>query len=111
LRILRTTLFALLNRRIRRSVSLASRSVPPEFVTRERELLQSLDAALQTLEVNATSEAADGVAAASAQLEALWDTIRRFDPEYVAMRTGEPATFADVRHELARWSTALRDGV
>ena len=97
-----------LNRRIRRSVSLASRSVPPDLVAREHGLLRSLDAALQELEANATADASEDVDASTAQLEALWDAIRPFDPEYVAMRRGDPVTFADVRRDLAKWSAELR---
>lgn len=98
-----------LNRRIRRSVSLASRAVPADLMSREHELLRSLDAALQSLEESATSDAAETVDALAAQLNALWDVIRPIDPEYVAMRTGEPITYADVLRELSKWSEELQD--
>jgi hypothetical protein len=98
-----------LNRRIRRSISLGSRAVPPDLLSREHELLLSLDAALQALEENATSDAVEAVDAVTAQLTALWDAVRPLDPEYVAMRTSESITFADLRLDLARWSAELGD--
>jgi hypothetical protein len=98
-----------LNRRIRRSVSLAPHAGPADLVSREHDLLSSLDSALQSLEENATSDAAETVDTMTAQLNVVWDEIRLSDPEYVAMRTGEPITYADVRRELAKWSAELRD--
>jgi len=97
-----------LNRRIRRSPSLRSHTVSADLLAHEAALLRSLETALQSLEQSATSEAGEAVDAVTEELNAVWDQIRPVDPEYVALRTGEPVTFTDVRRDLERWSADLR---
>lgn len=97
-----------LNRRIRRSTSMMPREMPPHLVAREHDLLRALDSALTVLDAEADATAAENVDVTTRELHEVWNAMRSFDPEYVALRTGEPMACADVRRELAAWSEGLR---